>query len=100
MSPVIKGYVAMIRGKIKAPPVYYDIPDTGQILAPGADKFIEEHAEAHRKDPKFAEKIESVTGDNMKGTIDDLTRMVNLLRAHGIRSIFLSTLRIRTGSSI
>jgi hypothetical protein len=88
MSPVIEGYMAKIRGTIETPPVYYDIPNTGQILVPGVDRFIEEHPEAHRKDPKFTEKIESVTGDNMKGTIDDLTRMVNLLKAHGIRSVF------------
>ena len=88
MSPVIDGYIGKIRGKIEMPPVYFDIANTGQIFAPGADKFIEEHAEAHRKDPKFTEKIESVTGDNMKGTIDDLTQMVNLLKAHGIPSVF------------
>ena len=52
------------------------------------DKYIEEHPDAHRKDPKFTEKIESVTGDNMKGAVDDLTQMVNLLKAHGIRSVF------------
>ncbi len=87
MSPVVKGYLAKIRGKTEMP-IYYDIPNTGQILAPAVDKFIEEHAEEYRRDPRFEEKIESVTGDNMKGAVDDLTQMVNLLKAHGIRSIF------------
>lgn len=88
MGPVIDGYVAKIRGKLGVQPVTYDITGTGRIIAPGADRFIEAHAEAHRKDPKFTEKIESVTGDHMKGTVDDLTQFVNLLKAHGIRSVF------------
>ena len=87
MSPVVKGYLAKIRGKTEMP-IYYDIPNTGQILAPAVDKFIEEHAEAYRNDPRFEEKIESVTGDNMNGAVEDITQMVNLLKAHGIRSIF------------
>jgi hypothetical protein len=88
MRPVIEGYWGRIMGKEGTPRVYYDIPNTGQTFAPGADRAIEEHPDAHRKDPKFTEKIESVTGDNMKGTIDDLAQMVNLLKVHGIRSIF------------
>jgi hypothetical protein len=88
MGPVIEGYVAKVRGRLGVPPVTYDITGTGRIVAPGADRFIEAHAEAHRKDPKFTEKIESVTGDHMKGTVDDLTQFVNLLKAHGIRSVF------------
>ncbi|HME44523.1 MAG TPA: hypothetical protein VKF36_15645 [Syntrophorhabdales bacterium] len=88
MSPVIEGYWGKIMGKKDTRVGYYDVTNTGQILVPGVDKQIEENADAHRKDPRFTEKIEGATGDNMKGTINDLTQMVRLLKAHGIRSIF------------
>jgi len=88
MSPVIEGYWSKITGKQKEALPYYDITNTGQLFVPGADKYIEEHPDEYRKDPKFTEKIESVPGDNMKATIEDLGLMVRLLKEHNVRMIF------------
>ncbi len=88
MSPVIKGYWAKIRGSKEPPFATYDITNTGQILVLGADKEIEAHPDEYRKHPKFTEKIESVTGDRIKETIDDIGRMVNLLKENGIPAVF------------
>ncbi|HVN25524.1 MAG TPA: hypothetical protein VMT71_16265 [Syntrophorhabdales bacterium] len=88
MSPVIEGYWRRITGKGGSPAFFWDITNTGQLLVPGVDKYIDEHAEEYRKDPKFTEKIESVTGDNMKGAIEDISEMVALLKEQGIRAVF------------
>ncbi len=96
MSPVIRGYWGKIIGKKEKPPVYYDVNDTGQILAPGIDTFIDEHPDFQRNDPQFTQKIEGATGDNMKGTINDLAQMVSLLKAHRIPFVFLMSAPYKT----
>jgi hypothetical protein len=86
MGPAIQGFVAKIRGR-SATAVQYDVLGTGLIFSPEADRKIDLDPERHKTDPRILDGS-SAAGEYMKGSIEDLTKLVGLVKASGIRTIF------------
>ncbi len=82
---IVKGYIAIARGK-RGAPVLYDMFGTGQNYAPWADAAIETAPEAWRADPRFTTHRQ-VSGDNMKGVLQDLASLADVARRKRIQLI-------------